>query len=118
MKQLPRSLACIALAMAWALPAAGLLAQTPVPQLLHIATPGGDGNAMAWYAQDTGIFHKYGLDSQIEAIRRGSGAAIAAAVAGGAADIGEGDIISVAAAREHGIFLTMLAPSVRSRSRR
>jgi len=115
-KQFRRSFALLALATGLALPGAGLEAQTPALTLLHIATPGGDGNAMAWYAQDTGAFRKYGLDSQIEAIRRGSGAAIAAAVAGGAADIGEGDIVSVAAAREHGIFLTMLAPSFLYRS--
>jgi ABC-type nitrate/sulfonate/bicarbonate transport system substrate-binding protein len=110
-KRIRRSFAVLALAAGLALPAAVLQAQTTAPVLLHIATPGGDGNAMAWYAQDTGIFRKYGLDAQIEAIRRGSGAAIAAAVTGGSADIGEGDIISVAAAREHGIVLTMLAPS-------
>jgi NitT/TauT family transport system substrate-binding protein len=115
-KQTHRAFALLTLVAVLAIPGTGLQAQTAAPVLLRIATPGGDGNAMAWYAQDTGIFHKYGLDSQIEAIRRGSGAAIAAAVTGGSADIGEGDIISVAAAREHGIFLTMLAPSFLYRS--
>jgi NitT/TauT family transport system substrate-binding protein len=91
-------------------------AQEAAPAMLRIATPGGDGNAQAWYAQDTGIFAKYGLTSQIEAIRRGSGAAVAAAVTGGTVDIGEGDIVAVAAAREHGIPLTLLAPSFLFRS--
>jgi ABC-type nitrate/sulfonate/bicarbonate transport system substrate-binding protein len=115
-KQFRTSFATVALAGALVLPGTLLNAQTTMPALLHIATPGGDGNALAWYAQDTGVYRKYGLDSQIEAIRRGSGAAIAAAVVGGAADIGEGDIIAVAAAREHGIPLTMLAPSFLYRS--
>jgi NitT/TauT family transport system substrate-binding protein len=115
-KQTHRAFALLTLVAALAIPGTVLQAQTAAPVLLRIATPGGDGNAMAWYAQDTGIFHKYGLDSQIEAIRRGSGAAIAAAVTGGSADIGEGDIVSVAAAREHGIFLAMLAPSFLYRS--
>jgi NitT/TauT family transport system substrate-binding protein len=110
-KQLRSALALLALGAIVAAPAGGLRAQSAAPAVLHIATPGGDGNALAWYAQDTGVFRKYGIDSQIEAIRRGSGAATAAAVAGGSAEIGEGDIIAIAAAREHGIPLTMLAPS-------
>lgn len=98
--------------------AASALSAQPAPGLtvLQIATPGGDGNALAWYGQDTGIFRKYGLDAHVEAVRKGSGAAIAAAVIGGSADIGEGDIIAIAAAREHGIGLTMLAPSFLFRS--
>jgi NitT/TauT family transport system substrate-binding protein len=91
--------------------AAALTAQGQTLSGLKIATPGNDGNAGAWYAQEFGIFKKYGIDAQVEAIRRGSGAAIAAAVVSGAADIGEGDLVAVAAAREHGIPLTLLAPS-------
>ena len=83
---------------------------------IKIATPGNDGNAMAWYAQDSGIFAKHGLTAEITPIRRGGGAAIAAAIAGGAADIGEGDIVAVATARARGIPITMLAPSFLYRS--
>jgi NitT/TauT family transport system substrate-binding protein len=101
-----------ALALAFLACAQGLRAQTPALTVLQIATPGADGNALAWYAQDAGFFRKYGLDGHVEAIRKGSGAAIAAAVVGGSADIGEGDMIAIAAAREHGILLTMLAPSL------
>jgi NitT/TauT family transport system substrate-binding protein len=101
--------ACLC-ASAW-----GARAQTS-PAVIRIATPGNDGNALAYYAQDTGTFKKFGIDSHIETLRAGSGSGVAAAVAGGSADIGEGDIVAVAAAREHGIPLTLLAPSFQHRS--
>lgn len=84
-------------------------AQT-APIVIRIATPGNDGNALCYYAQDLGIYKKYGITSQIQTIRAGSGAGIASAVAGGSIDIGEGDITAIANARDHGIPLTLLAP--------
>src|SRR6185312_16114809 len=99
---------------AFALPVAAssygrALAQTaPV----RIGTAGQDGNASEYYAADLGLFKKYGLDNvDIQTIRRGSGAAIVAAIAGGALDIGEADLMAIAAAKEHGINLTILWPS-------
>jgi NitT/TauT family transport system substrate-binding protein len=83
----------------------------PAPIVLRIATPGNDGNALAFYAQDMGFFKKYGIDGRVQTLRAGSGAGVAAAVAGGAADIGEGDIVAAAAAREHGIAISLLSPS-------
>jgi NitT/TauT family transport system substrate-binding protein len=104
-------------ALAAALLLAGALAGAqPAPGTLRIATPGNDGNALAYYAQDTGVFKKYGIESQIQAIRTGGGPSVASAVAGGAVDIGESDIITVASAREHGIPLVLLAPSFMHRS--
>lgn len=88
----------------------------PAPAVLRIGTPGNDGNALAYYAQDLGFFKKVGIDSQIQAIRAGGGPSVASAVAGGAIDIGESDIITVASAREHGIPLVLLAPSFMHRS--
>ena len=84
--------------------------------LVRIATPGNDGNALAYYAQDMGFFKKYAIESQIQAIRAGGGPSVASAVAGGSIDIGESDIITVASAREHGIPLVLLAPSFTHRS--
>jgi NitT/TauT family transport system substrate-binding protein len=78
---------------------------------LRIGTPGFDGNAMAFYASERGTFTKYGVDADVQIIRAGSGAGIVGALAGGSLDIGEGDITAVAAAREHGIPLVLLAPS-------
>ena len=84
-------------------------AEAPLTQL-RIGTPGGDANAEAWYAQDQGFFRKVGLDAQTQPMR-GSGAGTTAAVIGGAIDIGEADLVAIAAARQHGVALVILAPS-------
>src|SRR5215469_11611186 len=79
---------------------------------LRIGTAGQDGNSSECYAQDAGFFKKYGLNNvDIQLIRRGSGAAIVAAMAGGALDIAESDLMAVAAAKEHGVALSILWPS-------
>jgi NitT/TauT family transport system substrate-binding protein len=105
-----------AIIVALAVAAGASAGAQPATVVLRIATPGNDGNALAFYAQDLGIFKKDGIESQIQAMRAGGGPSIAAAVAGGAVDIGETDIITVASAREHGIPLTLLAPSFTHRS--
>lgn len=79
--------------------------------VVRMGTPGNDGNALAYYALENGVFRKDGIAAQIQTIRAGSGAGIAGAVIGGALDVGEGDIIAVAAAREHGLPLLLIAPS-------
>ena len=63
----------------------------------------------AYYAQDQGFFAKNGLD--VELVTLANGAAVAAAVAGGALDIGNGNSIAISSAYEHGIAFRMLAPS-------
>jgi NitT/TauT family transport system substrate-binding protein len=84
-------------------------AQTP---RIRIGTAGQDGNASEYYAADMGFFKKYGLDDvDIQTIRRGSGAAIIAALAGGSLDIAESDLMAIAAAKLHGIDLAILWPS-------
>lgn len=94
------------LLLAFAVPAT---AQTG-PTKIKIGTPGGDANALAWYAQDQGFFGRVGLDADVQ-MMRGSGAGITAAVVGGAIDVGEADLIAIAAARQHGIPLVILAAS-------
>ena len=111
----PALLAAVVLGLSLLLGGAPTRAQS-TSAVLRIATPGNDGNALAYYAQDTGLFKKYGIDSQIQAIRAGGGPSVASAVAGGSVDIGESDIITVASAREHGIGLVLLAPSFMHRS--
>jgi ABC-type nitrate/sulfonate/bicarbonate transport system substrate-binding protein len=86
-------------------------AQTPAPLVLRIGTPGNDGNALAFYAQAQGFFKKRGIDSQIQIARFGAGSGIAAALQGKALDVGEADLVAIAIAREHGVPLTLLAPS-------
>src|ERR1700744_4520262 len=78
---------------------------------VRIATPGNDGNAIAFYAQALGLFKKYGIDAQIQAIRSGGGATILAGIVGKALDVGESDVIGIASAYEHGVPITLLAPS-------
>jgi NitT/TauT family transport system substrate-binding protein len=86
-------------------------AQTPDLPVVRIATPGNDGNALAFYAQALGLFKKYGIDAQIQAIRSGGGATILAGIVGKALDVGESDVIGIASAYEHGVPITLLAPS-------
>jgi NitT/TauT family transport system substrate-binding protein len=92
--------ALIGIAAAIAAPAC-VRAQTP--SVMRIGTPGNDGNALAYYAFENGYFRNDGIAAQIQTIRAGSGSGVAGAVVGGALDVGEGDIIAVAAAREHGL---------------
>jgi NitT/TauT family transport system substrate-binding protein len=103
-----RAQAMSTLAVALAVPSA---ARAQAPAVVRIGTPGNDGNALAYYAFENKVFAKHGIDAQIQTIRTGSGAGIAGAVIGGALDVGEGDIIAVAAAREHGLPLALIAPS-------
>lgn len=86
------------------------LAQSTDLTKIHIGTPGGDANAGAWFAEDMGFFKKAGLDATVDIVR-GSGAGGTAAVLGGALDVGEADLIALAAAREHGLPLVVLSPS-------
>jgi NitT/TauT family transport system substrate-binding protein len=86
-------------------------AQTTEPARMNIGTPGQQGNAGVYYAEDMGYFKRVGLDAAITTLRKGSGAGVVAAVTGGTLDAGEADLISIAAAREHGIKISLLAPS-------
>ena len=86
-------------------------ADVPGLTTIHIVDAGQDVDAEAFYAQDLGIFKKYGINADITLLRKGGGAAAVAAVAGGAADVGEGDLVSVANAHQRGIPIVLLAPS-------
>jgi len=103
-----RAHALIGMAAAVAVPVAG---RAQAEAVVRIGTPGNDGNALAYYAFENGYFRNDGIVAQIQTLRAGSGAGVAAAVIGGALDVGEADIIAVAAAREHGLPLLLIAPS-------
>jgi NitT/TauT family transport system substrate-binding protein len=60
------------------------------------------------YAQSAGLFQKAGLD--VTLTKATSGSAVAAAVAGGAADIGKVSTTSIITAHAHGIPLTIVFP--------
>lgn len=61
------------------------------------------------YAQSSGIFRRNGLD--VTTTANTSGAAISAAVAGGAFDIGKASLVGLIAAHVHGVPFTLIAPS-------
>src|SRR5271156_5563106 len=66
-----------------------------------------DQGAQAFYAQDLGMFKQAGLDTQVSI--RNFGTQVAAAVAGGSIEIGQSNVISLAAAHERGLPFAMIA---------
>jgi len=72
-----------------------------------LVSTAGTAAGPAVYAEKVGLFRKYGLD--ITHTQMNDGAAIAAAVAGGAADIGSGSSFSVVTAYAHGIPMQIFA---------
>src|SRR5580693_3647749 len=91
-------------------------ADVPGLTTIRIVDAGQDVDAQAFYAQDLGIFKKYGINAEITLLRKGGGAAAVEAVSGGAADIGEGDIVSATNAHQRGLPIVFLAPSAIFRS--
>ena len=90
------------------LTAAALPSVARAADTLKIATIPLDAGAEVYYAADLGYFRDAGIDAQIEPIA--SGAAISAAVASGAIEIGFSNLISIAAAYKKNIPFTLLAP--------
>lgn len=82
-------------------------AQTPAT--LNVTTTYIDSGAELFYAQDMGFFQKAGLNVNI--IPGKNGSAMAASVAGGAADIGYSDIGALSKAYTKGIKFVLVAPA-------
>lgn len=99
-----RRLAAFALLLACALPIGGR-AQTL--QNLKVAATANDTFAEAYYAQDMGFFKKAGLNVDLQTFA--NGAAVTAAVAGGAADVGISNPVGLAGAISHGAPLVLIA---------
>ncbi len=76
---------------------------------IRIGATGNDTAAEVYYADELGFFKKRGLEVQIQNLR--NGAAQAAAIAGGALDIGEQNIISMSHAHERGLTFKYIAPA-------
>ena len=85
------------------------LAPANAADVVRVATAGDDNAVPLLYADKAGLFKKAGLDVQIQ--KMSSGAAIAAAVAGGALDIGKSSLTGLIAAHLRGIDFTLIAPS-------
>jgi NitT/TauT family transport system substrate-binding protein len=90
------------------LTAATLPSRVRAADALHVASIPLDAGAEAFYASDLGYFREAGIDAQVDTIA--SGAAITAAVASGAVDIGFSNLISIAVAYKHNIPVTLIAP--------
>jgi NitT/TauT family transport system substrate-binding protein len=82
--------------------------QTEVTTIRVASTPI-DVGAQVYYAQALGAFKAAGLDVQIQSID--NGAAIASAVAGGAVDIGQSNVVSIATAYTKKLPFVVLAPA-------
>jgi NitT/TauT family transport system substrate-binding protein len=75
---------------------------------IRVATTQIDSGAEVFYGESIGLFKKAGIN--LEITRSPTGAAIAAAVASGAADIGQSNVLSIATAHDRGLPLVLLAP--------
>jgi NitT/TauT family transport system substrate-binding protein len=103
-------LIALALALATALATGtNALAQTAAPQDVRVGIVASDQATAMLYADSAGLFKKAGLNLSITKFR--SGAEIAAAVAGGALDIGASQVVSLISAHAHGIPFVMIAPT-------
>lgn len=92
-----------------------LLAASSVPgeaaMSLHAGVTSDDGYE-AWFAQDLGLFAKAGLD--INAQLFSNGAAAMAGLVGHSLDFACGNVVTVAQARDHGVPVSLVAPSIES----
>jgi NitT/TauT family transport system substrate-binding protein len=101
-----------------AVSAAGLLlafapAATPADAVatIRVATVPIDAGSEVYYAETMGFFRKAGLNVKLTSLN--NGAAVAAAVAGGAADIGQSNAVSIAVAHEKGLPFVYIAAANR-----
>lgn len=76
---------------------------------LTIAAVGNDSTTSALYAVTSGMFRKAGLG--VNLVPMTSGGAVAAAVAGGAIQIGHSSLMSLIEAHARGVPFTLVAPS-------
>ena len=94
--------------------ALGAAAFTPFParaqtRQLRIALVPIDNNALPFFAQEMGFFQKAGLNADVQQMQ--SGAAMTAAIVGGAVDIASSNIVQLAQAHEKHIPFTLVAPA-------
>ena len=76
--------------------------------VIRAVGPPNDGFKAVFYGVKSGIFKKYGLDVQTSIVA--SGAAAAAALSGGAADIAYTNILTLVQAHTHNVPMTFISP--------
>jgi NitT/TauT family transport system substrate-binding protein len=82
-------------------------AQALIP--IKLATTPTDIGAQPFYASDQGFFKAAGLDADTQVIS--NGAAITSAVLGGAIDIAQSNVVSLALAHQRGLDVVVIAPA-------
>jgi NitT/TauT family transport system substrate-binding protein len=102
-----RFIAAAALALTFGAQAVPASAQTTTK--LRVATTPIDIGAEVLWARDLGFFKKAGLDVDVQLIN--NGAAIASAVSGGAVDVAQGNLVTLATAHERGLPFVLIAPA-------
>ncbi len=101
--------AALLLAATALVPLAGSPVRAAETTTIRVGATGNDAAAEVYYADELGFFKKRGLEVQITQQR--NGAAEAAAVAGGALDIGEQNIVSMTNAHSRGLPFVYIAPA-------
>jgi NitT/TauT family transport system substrate-binding protein len=76
---------------------------------LNIGSTASGDVVVALWAQQSGIFQKYGLDADVQ--RLNSSSAVVAAVLGGSLDLGRASLFSLVVARGKGLPIVLEAPS-------
>jgi NitT/TauT family transport system substrate-binding protein len=100
----------ISTSAAFALTSGVAAAQTPAGlTLLHAASAPDEDVLGALWAQDSGIFRRFGLDVRLQPMN--SGSAVGAAVIGGAIEMGKSSLISLITAHTKGIPFVCVAPA-------
>jgi NitT/TauT family transport system substrate-binding protein len=94
--------------------AGGSTSAQTLPVIRIAALPIGNSGE-AFYAEDLGFFKDAGLDAQVTVLA--NGAAVTAALVGGAFDVGVSTIISISLAHEKGIELRVVAPGALYKSK-
>jgi NitT/TauT family transport system substrate-binding protein len=87
--------------LVWAVGACAEPVGAQQPVTIKVGTIGGDVGGEVFYAKELGLFKKVGLDVDISTTR--NGAAISAAVASGALDVGYSNVVSIAIAHDRGL---------------
>jgi NitT/TauT family transport system substrate-binding protein len=77
---------------------------------IRVVGPGNDGYKAVYYGVQSGIFRKDGVDVKTQIVS--SGAAAAAAIAGGSADVAYTNVLSLIQAHRRGVPLQIVSPGV------
>ncbi len=84
------------------------------PTIIRVAGPSNEGYKDVYYAQQAGIFAKYGLEVRPSIVN--GGAAALAGLVGGSFEVAYSNLVPVLQAHQHGVAFQIVAPSTMFRS--